>query len=382
MQRRRWANGRARPGLPGLVLLALALLAPALLQTPAAAQSAGSVYTVTDIAINKQAQTGAAAREQGLAEARQAAFGHLFRRLMPSAYHSREPALPAETLTGLIAAVDVGQEQITATAYRADLAIRFAPARVRALLTERRIPFSDQPSPPLLIVPVYDWAGARQLWETPNPWHTAWSEQVGTDGLLTTLLAEGRAEEQLALSADQALAGDAAALQRIARSYNAGGAVVALGRFRVDPRSARPVLEVTLTGHGAAPPGPLTRRFEGNPGSRAGLAAEQLTRMAAAAMREALADSWKTQNQRFSGEAGKSLLVSVPLTHLGDYATALHRIREANAVETAVVARITRQQAQFRLAYRFSLEQVRQSFAQFGMRLAEEPGGWVLYVNG
>ena len=61
MQRRRWANGRARPGLPGLVLLALALLAPALLQTPAAAQSAGSVYTVTDIAINKQAQTGAAA---------------------------------------------------------------------------------------------------------------------------------------------------------------------------------------------------------------------------------------------------------------------------------------------------------------------------------
>ena len=31
--------------------------------------------------------------------------------------------------------------------------------------------YSDEPSPPLLVVPVYEWAGSQQLWEVPNPWH-------------------------------------------------------------------------------------------------------------------------------------------------------------------------------------------------------------------
>lgn len=377
MQRRRWANGKAWPGLAGLVALAWALLA-----VPAWAQGAAGVYTVTDIAVNKQAQTGQIAQDQGLAEARQAAFHHLFQRLVPRAYQASEPALTPDILNGLIAAVDVMREQVTATAYQANLSIRFVPDRVRRLLDARRIPFSDRASPPLLILPVYDWAGARQLWEVPNPWHTAWSEEVGTDGLLTTLLPEGKPEEQLQLSADQAVAGDAAALQRVARTYNAGGAVVALGRFAVDPRTAKPVLEVTLTGQGAAPAGPFTRRFTGQPGGRAGMAAEQLTRTAAATMLDELADAWKRENQRQSGPAGNSLLVSVPLTRLGDYATALQRLREVDGVDSVVVSRLTPQQAEFRLGYRFSLEQVRQALAQFGMRLTQEPGGWVLHVNG
>jgi hypothetical protein len=317
-----------------------------------------------------------------LAEARQAAFTHLFQRLVPRSYHRAEPALTQDQLLGLIAAVDIVQEQTTATNYRAQLTMNFAPARVQQLLNSRGIPFSDQPSPPLLIVPVYDWAGARQLWEVPNPWHSAWSQHTGSNGLITTVMAEGTAEEQLLLSADQALAGDSDGLQQIARAYNADGAVVAVGRFRVDPASGKPVLDVTLNGYGAAPPGPLTRRFEGNPGSRAGLAAEQLTRTAAEAMTAELDDAWKTANLQRSGPAGNTLLVSVPLTYIGDYASVLRRINEVSAIDSAVIARLSQREAQFRLTYRYSLEQVQRAFDQLGMALVKEPGGWVLRING
>ncbi len=377
MQRKRWGIGVAGRSLTVALLLVLALL-----QAPAPAQAARNIYSVRDIAVNKQAQSGQVARDQGLAEARQAAFTHLFQRLVPQSYHRAEPALTQDQLLGLIAAVDVIQEQTTATNYRAQLTMAFAPAQVQQLLNSRSIPFSDQPSPPLLIVPVYDWAGARQLWEVPNPWHDAWSEDTGSTGLITTVMAEGTAEEQLLLSADQALAGDSDGLQQIARSYNADGAVVALGRFRVDAASGKPVLDVTLKGYGAAPAGPLTRRFEGNPGSRAGLAAEQLTRTAAKTMTAELDDAWKADNLQRSGPAGNTLLVSVPLAYIGDYASVLRRINEVSAIESAVVARITQQEAQFRLTYRYSLEQVQRAFDQLGMPLVQEPGGWVLRING
>lgn len=381
MQRSQWAIDTARRGWAA-ALATVAVMVLSLLQVPALAQGTGNVYAVRDIAVNKQADTAEAAREQGLAEARQAAFTHLFQRLTPRNYHNRQPALSADQLSGLIAAVDIQQERITGASYRAELTMNFARARVRQLLDQRGIPYSDRPSPPLLIVPVYDWAGARQLWEVPNPWHSAWSEQAGPNGLITTVLAEGTSDDQLLLSADQAIDGDSDGLQRLARAYDAGGAVVAHGRFQVDPRSGKPVLEVTLTGYGAAPPGPLTRQFEGNAGGRAGLAAEQLTRNAAEAMTAALADAWKSDNMQRGGTPGNTLTVSVPLTYIGDYATALRRIREVNAVESAVVARIALREAQIRLISRYSMDQLSRAFDQFGMRLVQETGGWVLRVNG
>ncbi len=366
MQRKRSMVGKARRGLltwPRLAL-GLALLA---LGAPSLAQSQSSAYTVTDINVNRSAASGQQAREMGLAEAREAAFTHLFERLVPSAYHGARPNLPADQMDNLIQSVDVVREQVTATSYRADLTMSFSPPQVRAMLSRLRIPYTDRVSPPLLIVPVYEWAGARQLWEIPNPWHSAWVEQAGSRGLISTVLAKGDAGEQLMLSADQAVSGDSPGLQRLAQTYQAGGAVVALGQLRVDPRNGRPVLDVTLQGYGAAPAGPLKQRFEGT---------------AAAAMVDALADAWKAENLQRTDLGTNSLTVSVPLSYIGDYATALRMIGEVNALESATVSRISAREARFQLRYRSDLEQVRRAFSQYGMQLVQEPGGWVLRVNG
>jgi hypothetical protein len=354
-----------------------------LLHGPAQAQQGGSAYTINDISISKAATTGQQARELGLAEARQAAFAYLYDRLVPQGYASARPNLTPPELDGLVAAVDVVRERTTATAYTADLAITFSQPRVRQLLTARRIPFTDRVSPPLLLLPVYEWAGARQLWEVPNPWHSAWTERVGANGLTTTVMARGGAEEQLQLSADQAVSGDSPGLQQLANAYGAGGAVVALGQFRVDPRTGTPMLEVTMRGYGAAPAGPITQSFSGSTGGRAGLAAEQLTRTAAEAMAVALAEAWKTENlRRADSGGGNSLRVSVPLTYIGDYANALRRIAEVKTLSSAVLAKLTTGVAEFQLSFGSNLDQVRREFDQYGMRLVQQPGGWVLHING
>ena len=377
MQRERMATGGGWVGLLVSMILAMAFF-----QAPAVAQQITDAFVVRDINVNKSGLTGVQARELGLAEARQAAFSHLYQRLVPRGYYRAEPKLLPEQLNALIATVDVAQEQTTSTNYRARLAIGFSPSGVRQLLSERRIPFTDRISPPLLILPVYEWAGVRQLWEVPNPWHSAWSERVGAQGLITTAMARGSAEEQLLLSADQALSGDSASLQELAKSYGAGGAVVALARFRVDPRTAKPVLDATLRGYGAAPSGPIQDRFEGGTGGRAGMAAEQLARTAAESMAHALADAWKASNARRSSSPGNSMLISVPLSYLGDYAAVNRRISEVRTIDRVVLARLSGGEAQFRVFYSSDLEQVRRGFDQLGMRLLQRPGGWLLRING
>ena len=365
------------------IVLASAGVILATLLGPAQAQQVGGAYTVRDISINKVGATGLQARELGLIEARQAAFGHLYARLVPQAYASSRPNLTPPEMDGLVASVDIVQERTTATAYNAELAITFSQPRVRQLLTARRIPFTDRVSPPLLLLPIYEWAGARQLWEGPNPWHSAWSERVGANGLTTTVMARGSAEEQLQLSADQALSGDSPGLQHLANAYGASGAVVALGKFRVDPRTGKPMLEVSMRGYGAAPAGPITQSFSGNAGGRAGLAAEQLTRTAAEAMATALSEAWKTDNLRRPDVAGgNSVRISVPLTYIGDYANALRRISEVKTLNSAVLARLSARVAEFQLSFSSNLEQVRREFDQYGMRLVQQPSGWVLQING
>ncbi len=377
MQRRQLAQGR-----PWRFVLGVAMLVLAAVQGAAEAQQTTSAYTVQEIAIEKTAASGVLARQQGLDEARQAAYVHLYERLVPQTYYGARPALGQPDLNALIAAVDIVREQTTASAYRAELAISFSRARVRDLLNARQIPFTDRVSPPLLVLPVYEWVGARQLWEVPNPWHTAWSERVGPRGLLDTVMAAGSAEDQLQLSADQALAGDSPGMQQLARAYRASGAIVALGQLRVDPRTGAPVLDVTLRGYGAAPAGPITQTFTGAAGGRAALAAEQLTRTAAAAMADALAAAWKIENLQ-RGEIGVSTLrVTVPLAFIGDYADALRRIAEVRSLNSAVLARLTATAAEFDLKYSSDLEQLQRAFDSYGMRLVQEPGGWVLRIHG
>ena len=172
MQRRRLAQGTAWRFVLGMAMLVLTAV-----QGTAVAQQTTSAYTVRQIAIEKTAATGVLARQQGLDEARQAAYVHLYERLVPQTYYGARPALAQPDLNALIAAVDIVREQTTASAYRAELAISFSRARVRDFLNARQIPFTDRVSPPLLVLPVYEWVGARQLWEVPNPWHTAWRDR-------------------------------------------------------------------------------------------------------------------------------------------------------------------------------------------------------------
>ncbi len=364
----------------GLALMALAVLAPG---TEAQAQTNGA-YTVRDVQVSKTAATGVAAQEAATRDARDQALAYLFRRLTPASYHNRLPQLRASQVDSMVVATDIQEEQVTATAYTGTMSLTFSPEAVRRELESRNIPYTDQISPPLIVVPVFERAGALQLWEIPNAWDSAWRQRVGAQGMVQTVMAAGEPGEQLIISADQALAGDAARLQALAQNYGARGALVAHAKFKIDPRTGQPALDASVKGYGAAPPGPLSRTFVGSSGLAGGAdkAAEELSLAAADGLSEMLAEAWKAQNLQTASAGTDEITATTQLTHLGQYAGLVRQLQEIPAVAQFSLASLSAKQAVFRLRLRGGSGQAQSVFSQYGMSLTETPGGWVLNGGG
>ncbi len=381
--------------LSGLALIATSLLGPvaeANAQTNRAqtnnaqtdnAQN-NSAYTVRDVHVTRTGSSGSAAKEAAIRDAHDQALAYLFRRLTPKSYHNSLPTPSASKVDSMVVATDIQEEQITATAYTGTIALSFSPQAVRQELQARNIPFTDTVSPPLIIVPVYERAGALQLWETPNPWDSAWRQQAGAQGLVQTVMAEGTQAEQLIISADQALAGDATRLQALAQNYGARGALVAYGRFKIDPSNGQPAMDASLTGYGLAPPGPFSRTFVGSSGLAGGAdqAAEELAAAAAAGLSEMLAEAWTAQNLQTQSVGTAAIVASARLTYLAEYANLVRQLAEIPAVAHFSLTKLSAKEAVFRLQLQGGAASAKNVLSQYGISLTETPDGWSLHSGG
>ena len=254
----------SRPVPPGSGLfwqVALALFALFLVAQvrPATAQD---VFTVKDVPTEATAANASLARDRAIALGTDRALRNLLQRLTR---RSDWPALPRP---GAAAAADMAEgfelkdEQPTPTRYAARMTVHFRPQLVRDLLRRSGIGYAEALAPPVIVLPVYEWAGSKVLWDDPNPWRDAWARRTArSDGLVPMPVAQGDLSDKAALSADQAVEGDAARIQAIARRYNADSAIVLRAVHSVDPRNGRPVMEVTMTRYGteAGPAGPAER---------------------------------------------------------------------------------------------------------------------------
>ena len=362
-----------------LGVLAVVIVGLSLQSNTASAQSSGA-YNVRDVQVTKTGSTGLAAQDLAVREARDKAMVSLLRRLTPESRHASLPVLLPDQVDSMVIATDIQSEQVTSTAYTGTLAITFSPPAVRQILEARQIPYTDTVSPPLIIVPVFERAGALQLWEIPNAWDSAWRAKAGSPGMVQTVIAKGEPAEQLVISADQALAGDAGRLQALAQKYGARGALVAHAKFRIDPRTGSPALDAAVKGYGAAPAGPLTRTFVGTRGLAGGAdqAAEDLSNIAVPSLMESLEANWKAQNLRTASVGTDAIEATAALTHLGQFGGLLRQLREIPAVSSFALKSLTAVRAVFLLQLRGGSGQAQAAFSQYGMSLTQTPDGWSL----
>jgi len=360
----------------GLVFAALFALPWAILGVEAKA-AAPRLFEVSNVTVDVTADSAANARVEALASGEQKALQLLLQRLTLQAYHNRLPDIGSAELAELVQDFAVVEEKASSVRYIAKLTYRFRAEGVRALLDAYGLPFAETASKPVLMLPVYQAAGALLLWDDPNPWRAAWqnyAENGPGQGLVPMVLPVGDLNDVRTIGAEQAIEGDMARLEEIAQRYDAGDVVVAHGILRMDSYNGLPELEVYLTRFGSAlQEHTVVKSFTSEPGDDM----QTLLKRAAVQLTAQVEDNWKQDNLIQAGSA-QLLPVSVPVRGLGDWVKVRDRLNGVAIVRRADLVLLRRDQVRLNLHFIGDAEQLALSLDQADLALWEEAGQWYL----
>ena len=226
----------------------------------------------------------------------------------------------------------------------------------------------------VLVLPVYEYAGALLLWDDPNPWLVAWNEVPPSDGLMPLRLPVGDLADIRDISAKQAAAGNAGQLALVAERYGASAVLVAKASVNVEPGTNKRSLGVT------------TRYFGGTSADRTTVRSfdysdedtdETVIRRAAQQISVQVEDDWKQENLlRF--DRLNSLVADISLTELRQWVEMRERLRQIAYLQRWQLVSVTRRNASVRLTYYGGAEQLRVALAQRDIVLEQGAVNWSL----
>ncbi len=354
------------------------LVASVLYLAAAAAHAApADIFTVSGVSVDATAATEVAAKEASVARGKAEAFAVLLDRIVLSEDRARLDMPDDALLERLIRDVSFSSERFGGGRYLADLTVRFLPDAVREYLTGRDIPFAETVSRPVLVLPVFQSAGATLLWDDGNTWFTAWNEAEPPDGLLPLVMPLNDMSDAAQIGAEMAIALDGERLDAIAEKYGAASAMVTVAKLRADPKTGAPALTVTTRFHGpgwSGGPG-LELSFPGN----ADTTQAQLVTDAVPVVVAESEELWKRRNLlRFDQQQVLSILV--PLSGLEQWVKVRRTLADIAAVRHASISQITLDEADVDLSFVGDMEQLQVALAQEEISLAysDQRGRWVL----
>ncbi|HXV23559.1 MAG TPA: DUF2066 domain-containing protein [Alphaproteobacteria bacterium] len=325
----------------------------------------GDAYKVGGVDVDTTAESAAAARDNAILEGQREAYRRLLQRLVGEGAVDQVPPIDDATLSGLVKDFAVEEERSSSIRYIARLSFGFDRDAVRQLLLDAGVPFTEERSQPIVVLPVWSGEAAPVLWEDPNPWREAFAREERGDGLVPFLVPIGDVEDLTTINADQALDADAVALDAIVGRYQGAEVLVA---------EALPEGDQIVV---------VTRRFQD--GILLGtdqVRAPDLAR-AVDAVTQPIESGWKAQNL-VGGGGQETLLLSVPLASLKDWIEIRRRLESVSSLRRMTVRSLSRSEASVEITYSGDQRQLQFALAQRELTLAPEPiqGGWILQRRG
>lgn len=351
-----------------LALLCLMTFAPA----PARAQAPG-MFTVRDVPVDATAENAAQAREAALRQGQQAALRRLLERLTPAEVHADLPMPPPSEVENMVLGLSLRDEKTSNVRYLADITVRFMPQAVTDLLESAGLPYSADPAPPLLVLPL--WKASPEsppvLWEDPNPWRHAWST-LPRGGLQPIEAPLGDLEDVMAVDAERAAEGleaGTADLQGLAERYGVEDVLIARATLRSGGGATPPGIDVVALRNGT--------RYTASVEPRQGEDLAEGLRRAADAIRDQLATEWKSRSALPAGPASQ-VTALVPISSLHDWLTVRRALTDAREVGAWTLQALTRDRAQVTLDYRGQPAALGAALAPYGLSARQEAGYWVI----
>ena len=335
---------------------------------------AENVFEVRDVAVDVTSGAAVEARKLALLDGKLRAFNILLKRLTLRIEHKGLPKLTAEEIDIYINDFSVSNEKTSPIRYLASLTFRFKPEPVRALLSDQGFSFAVTVSKPVLVLPVFQAAGALILWDDPNTWRDAWAARKKNHGLLPTILPLGDLADIAAIGAEQSMDGDLQRLNAIARRYGASDTLVVFGVLRVEAVKARRVLEVYFTRYGNKLQGQTERVLFAQEENET---LDNLLSRAANEITYIVEDNWKRDNLMQLSNFG-IIPVVLSISNLKDWVLVRSRLSSVAVVRRTEILMLSKDEVRLNLHFFGETDQLSLALEQADLKLFQEEGSWVL----
>lgn len=342
----------------------------------AGAAPSKKVYTVANYPVDATAKDAVAAKEKAHAEGQQAALGALLKRLVPVTVYNRIDRLKTLRAANFVDGVAIRSETNSSTRYIASLDFSFQADAVRDLLTREGVPFVDEQSPRMVLVPVTAEAGeggALRYRAASGNWSQIW-KGLDLENTLTPLWIETLLPSINQDTITATLNGDDSVESVLTGAYKADYVLFAIA----DVESGSKQVNVTLAG--IDPAGLLSwRRSYRVPGGDVSYAME----LAAVVTQGVLEGRWKVAKAEGGGQGGGfggggEIHLAVEFSSLGEWNDLRRQLLETPGIDDVRIGAVSARTAEVSLRYPGGGAGLAPVLARQGLTLSGGGGAWTL----
>ena len=349
-----------------------AALAGALaLAHPLSAAPRDKVYTIANYPVEATAKDAVAAKEKAHADGQQAAFGALLKRLVPVTAYAQVDRLKSMQAGNFVDGVAIRSESNSRTEYIASLDFSFQADAVRNLLKREGVPFIEEQSPKLVLIPVMtqsDPSGGVRFRPGGDTWTKSW-KVLDLENTLTPMRIEALLPSIQDDTINAALAGDDRAERVLTNEYKADFVMFAIAE--IDESNKQ--LNVTLAGIDAA--GLVSwRRGYHIDGGDAGYAME----LAAVVTQGVLEGRWKVAKTEDGGGAGGIIQMAVAYSTLEEWDDMRRQILEIPGIDDVRIGTVSPNSADVSVRYPGGGTSLAAVLARQGVTLSGSGQAWSL----
>jgi len=341
-------------------------------------------YLVRGISVDKTAPSATEARQLAVAEGQRRAFGALFRKLTLKNYYPDMPEVTDDQLTAMITGFQVSDEKTSAGRYIADLSFEFRREMVLPILEANNIPYSESVSKPIIVLPIFEDKGGKNLWEEPNPWRDAWLEvfeggeapqgsQTRQDDwaqpkLMPVVIPSGTLDDLKTISVNQAINMDRDAITALQDIYGASAALVAYASLQNNNGVRR--LDISYQRSDFLTPA-VVETFTGGDSDK------DIYRAAIFDVVQNLQEGWKDQNI-LDRSIQNRLAITTKINGLNEWIEIKKKAETIPAVEQITVRELSVEGVFWEISFVGDLVQLKTALAQRDLQLQNEEGYWTL----
>ena len=158
----------------------------------------GTIFTINDVFIDITSTSTSKAKEIALLTAQEKGFNNLMKKMLLETEYQKIKDIEAERIQEFVEAIEIQNEKTAPERYIGNLTIIFNENKILNFFNKNNIKFTSVKSKPLLILPIYKFAGVTYLWEKKNIWRNIWIKNANYQGLIPIKSSEGKISFALA----------------------------------------------------------------------------------------------------------------------------------------------------------------------------------------